>query len=107
MDPTAGVGFDPEPLLDAEAAEQEDAESYLKRVAAQLEAKGLKVSTEAPEANAAEVIDARAREEGVDLIAMTTHGRSGLSHLFFGSTAEAVVRNAPCPVLLVRVKAPD
>ena len=45
---------------------------------------------------------ATAHELGADLIVMATHGRSGLSHLLLGSVAEAVVRNATCPVLTVR-----
>jgi nucleotide-binding universal stress UspA family protein len=105
MDPSASGGFvDPEPLLEAEEAEQEDAEAYLKSMASRLGGQGLKVSVEAPEADAADVIVARARDQGVDLIAMTTHGRTGLRHLLFGSVAEAVLRHAPCPVLLVRVR---
>jgi universal stress protein A len=43
-----------------------------------------------------------ARELGADLIVMATHGRSAIRHLFFGSVAEAVVRNAVCPVLTLR-----
>jgi nucleotide-binding universal stress UspA family protein len=43
-----------------------------------------------------------ARENGVDLIVMGTHGRSGVAHLFMGSVAERVVRMALCPVLTVR-----
>jgi universal stress protein A len=43
-----------------------------------------------------------AEEESVDLIIMGTHGRTGLSHLLLGSTAETVVRTAQCPVLTVR-----
>jgi nucleotide-binding universal stress UspA family protein len=39
----------------------------------------------------------------VDLIAMTTHGRTGLRRLAFGSVAEQVLRHAPVPVFLVRV----
>ena len=38
----------------------------------------------------------------VDLIVITTHGYSGLKHVLLGSTAEHVVRHAPCPVLTVR-----
>lgn len=38
----------------------------------------------------------------VDLILMATHGHTGLSHLLLGSTAELVVRTAPCPVLTVK-----
>ena len=43
-----------------------------------------------------------ARDDKVDLIIMPTHGRTGLSHVFLGSTAERVVRKAPCAVLVVR-----
>jgi len=45
-----------------------------------------------------------ASAEGHDLIVMGTHGRSGLSHLAFGSVAEKVVRDARCPVLTVRIE---
>lgn len=38
----------------------------------------------------------------VDLIVIATHGYTGLKHVFLGSTAERVVRHAPCPVLVVR-----
>lgn len=43
-----------------------------------------------------------AKEENVDLIIIATHGRSGVEHILFGSTAEKVVRKAPCPVLTLR-----
>jgi nucleotide-binding universal stress UspA family protein len=43
-----------------------------------------------------------AKELDVDLITLATHGRKGLSHVVFGSTAEKVVRLAPCPVLTVK-----
>ncbi len=43
-----------------------------------------------------------AKEKGVDLIVMGTHGRTGLPHMIIGSVAENVVRKAPCPVLTVR-----
>lgn len=48
-----------------------------------------------------EIIDT-AVEEDVDLIIISTHGHTGMQHLFFGSTAEKVVRKSPCPVLTVR-----
>lgn len=43
-----------------------------------------------------------AQDQDASLIVIGTHGRSGLDHLIFGSTAERVVRNAPCPVLTIR-----
>ena len=43
-----------------------------------------------------------AKEFGADLIIISTHGRTGLAHVFMGSTAERVVRHAPCPTLIVR-----
>ena len=49
-----------------------------------------------------EVICWAAEDKGCQLIIMGTHGRSGLKHLLFGSTAEAVLRNARCPVMAIR-----
>jgi len=46
-----------------------------------------------------------AQERGVDLIVMSTHGRTGLQHVLMGSVAEKVVRLAPCPVLTVKHRA--
>ena len=45
-----------------------------------------------------------ARAENIDLIVISTHGRTGLSHMLIGSVAETVVRTASCPVLTVRPK---
>ncbi len=43
-----------------------------------------------------------AKEKKVDIIMMGTHGKTALTHVLFGSTAENVVRKAPCPVLTIR-----
>lgn len=50
-----------------------------------------------------EIVEA-AKEMDVDLIVMATHGYTGWKHFCIGSTAERVVRAAPCPVLVVREK---
>lgn len=42
-----------------------------------------------------------AASESVDMIVMSTHGRTGVDHLILGSVAEKVVARAPCPVLIV------
>ncbi len=44
-----------------------------------------------------------AKERAADLIVIGTHGRTGIDHMLFGSTAEKVVRKASCPVLTVRI----
>jgi len=49
-----------------------------------------------------EQIVEKAADERVDMIVMSTHGRTGLSHMLIGSVAEQVVRRAPCPVISVR-----
>lgn len=50
-------------------------------------------------------IDQHARALRADLIVMGTHGRRGVKRLLLGSVAESVVREAPCPVLLIREEA--
>lgn len=52
-------------------------------------------------------IASAAKELNVDLIIIATHGHTGLKHTFLGSTAERVVRHAPCPVLTVREREHD
>lgn len=51
----------------------------------------------------AAAIVAEVQAEAADLIVMGTHGRTGLARIFLGSVAEAVIRKAPCPVLVVQV----
>ncbi len=53
-------------------------------------------------ASAAQEICTYAKEHGVDIVVLATHGRSGLQHLLLGSVAEKVVRSCPVPVLTVR-----
>jgi nucleotide-binding universal stress UspA family protein len=48
-----------------------------------------------------EIID-YAKTEGIDLIVMGTHGRSGIEHILIGNVAEKVVRKSPCPVMTIR-----
>lgn len=48
-----------------------------------------------------------AQEKEIDLIIIATHGHSGVEHMLFGSTAEKVVRKAPCPVLSLRPEERD
>jgi nucleotide-binding universal stress UspA family protein len=79
-----------------------EAEEYLASIAAQLRAKGVRVTTAVRRGEPVAEILAGAREVDADLIAMTTHGRSGLSRLLFGSVAAAVLSQAEVPVFLMR-----
>lgn len=70
-----------------------------------LVAGGVEVSAQVEFGVEAERILHVAETQGVDLVAMTTHGRSGLSRWMFGSVAENVLRHCTCPVLVQRVAA--
>jgi universal stress protein A len=62
---------------------------------------GLKVETSLQVGHAGQQICERAEVCGADLIVTSAHGTTGLKHVLIGSTAEYVVRHAPCPVLVV------
>ena len=79
-----------------------EAEAYLMPIAVDLRAKGVRVTTMVRRGEPTAEILAGARAADADLIAMTTHGRSGLGRLLFGSVAEAVLRQADIPVFLMR-----
>ncbi|MEW6270985.1 MAG: universal stress protein [Thermodesulfobacteriota bacterium] len=84
-------------IRDAERAAHESLEA----LAATLRRPGVTVDVTAREGYPPEVIVEFARTARADLIAMGTHGRSGLGRLLLGSTAERVLPSAPCPVLTV------
>lgn len=75
--------------------------SELRYLQVQAGAMGRRAPVEVVGGDAAAVIARRARELGIDLVIMGTHGRTGLPRLLIGSVAEEVVRRASCPVLLV------
>ncbi|HXU88266.1 MAG TPA: universal stress protein [Methylomirabilota bacterium] len=83
-------------------ARTRSAEEYLAPIAAELRGRGIEVEWEVRRGSAASTILAIAKSWGADLIAMTTHGRSGLGRLLFGSVAEHVLRHADVPVFLMR-----
>jgi nucleotide-binding universal stress UspA family protein len=75
---------------------------YLANLAAKLKDEGLIVETVLLNGQAAPAILDYTSQNGVDLIAMSTHGRSGFSRWMMGSVADKVSRHSPVPVLLVR-----
>ncbi|RME61010.1 MAG: universal stress protein, partial [Caldilineae bacterium] len=81
---------------------RQEGEAYLKRVQGELRDQGYQVKARTIEGDVAGAICDAADQEDVDLIAMTTHGRSGFQNLLLGSVADRVVRTARQPVFLVR-----
>jgi|SRR5579883_623384 len=78
----------------------EDADALLRSGADRIA--GVPVRLRAARGMAAKTIIDAAVEEKADLIALTTHGHSGLSRWAYGSVAEKVLRHAPCPVIAMR-----
>jgi nucleotide-binding universal stress UspA family protein len=83
------------------------AHSYLGAVQAHLHPVGLTVEIVTRAGLPADVIVDYAAESGADLIAMSTHGRSGLSRWVYGSVADKVLQGAEVPVLLIRASQAD
>src|SRR3990170_4264892 len=93
-------GADP---VEAQIKVVSEAEEYLARVVDRLAAAGGKdVKASVWYGPAAHAIVEAARTRKVDLIVMTTHGRSGLGRLILGSVAESVLRGTTTPILLIR-----
>ena len=84
-----------------------EAEDYLAPLAAELTGRGIRTSWHVRRGAVADTIVTAARSTGSDVVAMSTHGRSGLGRLLFGSVAEQVLRHADVPVLLMRQMAPQ
>jgi nucleotide-binding universal stress UspA family protein len=86
---------------------EEEARKYLDAVAHRLEAEGVRVHARVEvAANVALAILEAARREQADLVALATHGRTGLVRLALGSIADKVLRGSPTPVLLFRPPKP-
>jgi len=75
----------------------------LAKLAALAREKGVEVEEQVVQGKPSAEIIRVARESGVDMIVLGTHGKGMLDQALFGSTTERVVRRAPCPVLTVRL----
>jgi universal stress protein A len=104
--PFAAGAVSPELFIAESPAAQaqlfEEASSRLQHRVTPADRTRYRATTEIVTGTSAESIVTYARDRGMDLIVMGTHGRSGLSHLLMGSVSEKVVRTAPCPVMTVR-----
>ena len=83
------------------------ASSQLVDLKGRAERRGIVVTTRVATGIPSEEVITAARAEDSDLIVVGTRGKTGLAHVLLGSTAERVVRGAPCPVLTVRMEQAD
>ena len=79
-----------------------EAEKYLNQAKAKVNLKGVEVNTAVLRGNPAETLAEYSSKNGVDLIIIATHGRSGVSRWVWGSVADRILRSACIPVLMVR-----
>jgi len=93
---------DPGLAQNAMAEQEERGQKYIAEIENELKAAGFKTSTQLRVGSVAEVILGVAEELQVDVIAMSTHGRTGPARWLLGSIAERVVHNSKVPVLLIR-----
>jgi nucleotide-binding universal stress UspA family protein len=89
-------------VLDNTEELRAEAEAYLVPIATELRANGIRVTTEVRRGDPVDEILAAIQDSKADLVIMTTHGRTGFGRLLFGSVAEAVLRHADVPVILMR-----
>jgi nucleotide-binding universal stress UspA family protein len=81
---------------------ESEAITYLNEVAISLKEQGLDVSVAISQGTAGDTIVSFAQAEGVDLIALATHGHSGLGRVVFGSVADKVLRDSGLPILIIK-----
>lgn len=83
------------------------AEEYLEELKNRLSARHADIQIHAPYGSPADKILEVCRRQGIDMIAMSTHGRSGIGRWLLGSVAEKIVRHSDVPVLLLRAQEQD
>ncbi|MDX6383086.1 MAG: hypothetical protein QOK48_659 [Blastocatellia bacterium] len=93
---------EPMPIADISDQLEDSAGRDLPQLAECDEFAGLEIEEVIVHGDAAAEIVRVAAEREIDLIVVSSHGRTGLGRIIFGSTAEAVVRHASCPVLVVK-----
>ena len=97
-------GFD---QTDAELEVMGRAQTYLQSIAARLEAEHVRTAAHVYYDDAAHAILDAAERQAADLIVMSTHGRTGIGRMLYGSVADLVLRHATAPVFLVPASAGD
>jgi nucleotide-binding universal stress UspA family protein len=97
-----GYGYTEKDREKMEEHRRQAAGEYLKNIVSDLTMAGANISYDVIEGKVADSLTDYAVSNGVDLIVMASHGRSGISRWVLGSVAERMVRNSCVPVLMVR-----
>lgn len=97
LEPARRIAYD-----DVRARERTQAYEYIHALAARMSDQGIRARGCIAEGPAASTIVDLAVKEEATLLAMSTHGRTGIARWFLGSVAEKIVRASPVPMLLVR-----
>ncbi|HZQ07195.1 MAG TPA: universal stress protein [Anaerolineae bacterium] len=106
VNPAAEFAFSDPALAQTFVSDMEsDTKSYMSQMEQKMKQDGMRARSLIREGPIAETILAVANELNADLIAMSTHGRSGVQRWLMGSTADRVVNHSKIPVLLIRPQA--
>jgi len=100
LDDRVRIALDPEIAKELDQAYHDEFADYLKGIAKKLEKKGVIAKTQVLAGNPVEEILKYSRNNNVDLIVMSTHGRSGVSRIVFGSVASKIISQTEVPILL-------
>jgi nucleotide-binding universal stress UspA family protein len=98
------IGYEPTYVVLRDGFERrtQEAESYLAGLQGEFREKGIQAQTSVVNGSVVDAIIKAAEHEGADLIALASHGRSGLSQVFYGSVAAGVLHRIDRPLLLIR-----
>lgn len=107
-EPFVPIGLGPQPNIGLEMQDEvlTSTREYLQSIAS-AQPENLPVTTRIVLGSAREELASTAEKESCDLIVMASHGRSGPARWLLGSVAESVLRQATCPVLLLKAPAPE
>ena len=101
--PTGGeYSFSDKERQRLEAQQVAEAQIYIDKLVSKLKYEGAKIQTKVIQGRVADSLVEYAEKNGVDLVIIATHGRSGISRWVWGSVADRVLRSSCVPVLMVR-----
>lgn len=96
-----GNATTPELVRRLKENQTKEAQGYLANMATDLENQGLNVETQLQEGPPHERIAEYAKQSGIDIIVMSTHGHGGVKRLIMGSVTDRVIRSGDVPVLVI------